>query len=248
MDPIGERGGVNLYGFVGNNGVGSVDALGLIIILDVTGANTLNGGRANQGEIIGGEDELRGLHRDEEGIEEILEDLNIGIEKLPAGRRWSVRLTGKHVIQEGDSKSPEHRKSVLAHEVIAYWFVKHAGISEGHRPGDYTGTHNLAMAAELALLAQLDSSQCNCAHAKDRLGEAHLVDGEGQAVWWSDEVKQLVAFICACEMGEAEGKVHEKKFISDTYGWFDKKLLWMKYRLECDDRKIKSTFSIAEFD
>ncbi|MFC7339608.1 hypothetical protein ACFQY0_20630, partial [Haloferula chungangensis] len=28
-DPIGERGGVNLYGFVGNNGVGWVDRLGL---------------------------------------------------------------------------------------------------------------------------------------------------------------------------------------------------------------------------
>lgn len=28
-DPIGERGGINLYGFVGNNGVGEVDVLGL---------------------------------------------------------------------------------------------------------------------------------------------------------------------------------------------------------------------------
>jgi len=31
-DPIGERGGVNLYGFVGNDGVGRYDLLGLVII------------------------------------------------------------------------------------------------------------------------------------------------------------------------------------------------------------------------
>jgi RHS repeat-associated protein len=31
-DPIGERGGVNRYGFVGNNGVDWIDELGLVII------------------------------------------------------------------------------------------------------------------------------------------------------------------------------------------------------------------------
>ena len=35
-DPIGEEGGVNLYGFFGNNGVNNVDPLGLIIIRPVS--------------------------------------------------------------------------------------------------------------------------------------------------------------------------------------------------------------------
>jgi RHS repeat-associated protein len=41
-DPIEERGGINLYGFVGNNSISTTDYLGLIFILDLTGSSYRN--------------------------------------------------------------------------------------------------------------------------------------------------------------------------------------------------------------
>ena len=51
-DPIGENGGVNLYGFVGNNGVDYYDRLGLITIPFPT-SGSLSGGLAAAGAAIG---------------------------------------------------------------------------------------------------------------------------------------------------------------------------------------------------
>jgi uncharacterized protein RhaS with RHS repeats len=34
QDPIGEEGGINLYGFVGSNPAGGIDLLGLKVIVD----------------------------------------------------------------------------------------------------------------------------------------------------------------------------------------------------------------------
>jgi RHS repeat-associated protein len=44
-DPLGERGGKNLYGFVGNDGVGRADRLGLeVIVFRIAGSTELEGG------------------------------------------------------------------------------------------------------------------------------------------------------------------------------------------------------------
>jgi hypothetical protein len=41
-DPIGERGGVNLYDFVGNDGVGKIDVLGRLIIPNPAAVDVIN--------------------------------------------------------------------------------------------------------------------------------------------------------------------------------------------------------------
>ncbi|MBK1884785.1 RHS repeat-associated core domain-containing protein, partial [Luteolibacter pohnpeiensis] len=52
-DPIGERGGVNLYGMVGNNGIGRIDLLGLNEIIISGGCNANPGGWEIAGPIDG---------------------------------------------------------------------------------------------------------------------------------------------------------------------------------------------------
>ena len=50
-DPIGETGGVNLYGFIGNNGVNSIDFLGLkeILITVISGPDATDAGNTDSG-------------------------------------------------------------------------------------------------------------------------------------------------------------------------------------------------------
>jgi hypothetical protein len=152
-DPISESGGFNLYGFLENNVVNAVDAIGLQPLSSPPS-------------------ELQGLSLVATGIDEIIEYLSVKV--IPEEGRSELQWEAAdiHTIYEGASKSPEQRESLLAHELIALMFGRQ-GIEEyiwsGRRGGFYntkpfpgaaggvyaSGTHNLAMAFELATLAGL---------------------------------------------------------------------------------------------
>jgi hypothetical protein len=50
-DPIGERGGVNVYGFVGNNGLNNRDYLGLDVLINAQ-SRTVNGGDTTRTQLF----------------------------------------------------------------------------------------------------------------------------------------------------------------------------------------------------
>jgi hypothetical protein len=231
-DPIGEQGGLNLYGFVENDGVNNFDIVGLFSIDPLP-------------------KKLNGLTLDEQGLAALLDDLGAKIEKV--NRKWGARTAGRDTIYEGHSNSPEHRVSMLIHEVIALWFGQKSLPESGEGTPTSsgllaTGTHNLALAVELVTLINLDPTQCPCSHAKNRLDTAHHPKDSNAKIWWSEEIKELVKFICDCEQGNAEGKEHHKVAQSSKMGVTDHEILRVEYKVRCNEKKLEAKFSIAEYD
>jgi RHS repeat-associated protein len=105
-DPIGEQGGINLYGFVGNSGVNGVDLYGLNELIISGGCNAHKGG-------------WDGAAQASDGI--LGDPLRRGIRKVNPGiahdRNWKNFITAAE-------KEIEERKGKLAKGEQIEWFVE----------------------------------------------------------------------------------------------------------------------------
>jgi len=239
-DPIMESGGENLYGFVWNNGVGETDYLGFASLGNPP-------------------DELLGLNLVAHGMSAFMSYYGIWVKKHQRAQ-WSVDPSAKGVWAGTDGDTNEKRESLLTHELVALWFQRQGTAESSYLnsvwplvkpfPTRASGTHNIAMAAELARLAELDSTQCICAYVKERFGKAHGPSHTpGQSVFYYDKLKGLVDFICNCEDGNEEGNTY-----SDDYERkrrrtsFDDEAIRIKYVLRCNNKAVSGNTSFSFYD
>jgi hypothetical protein len=220
---------------VGNDGVNQIDSVGLCPLGPAPG-------------------KCKGLKLREEGVDNIRKGMGVKIEKS-SSKNWSATWH-KKVIREGHSKTPEHRESLIAHELVAIWHHRHGipehsfiddSFTETTKGNLASGTHNLALAFELAKLAESDPGQCPCEYAKKRLLTADVAKDPTKKIFWKNEVHEIVKFICDCQNGKIDGAKHHK-IKESTFGFFDEEALRVEYMLKCNGKKIKACTSIAWYD